>query len=528
MRLVELTKQSPINNPAFRRWFKNSKIVDQHGNPLKVYHGTAIPKTHFRPERGYDMYGAYFTPSKDAADNFADFDTENEDWDAPPLVYEVYLRIQNPLIVKNGVVSDNRVQGNERGWNKGRMDYQQLTGEMLNLIKSDGYDGVVISEDGTIVNAQEIVIFDSNQVKSVDNNGRWDTNTHLMHETNLMELRGYTVHGGSTQDGLLIAWKGYYWILPPISEINDISIELLNRITTIIGIKKIDNPMDFLYSLDEIKEIRPDVFIGTLEDNVLHYEPQISSSQSPITSVLIKKVVSELKLDGVQVENSDFYDDDINTEYMYPNELKGSLPDKLYHGTTSNYMYSIARTGLRPGISKSNWDSIGINHKKLIFGADSLNRAAFHANNASGISYNRDEVNVNDIEAPFPVIIEFTVPDKNLLVPDYDVASEIVGNTDQTRRLGYTNQHTEFGTFKSYNPLKYIKKHNKRGNLWKSTGVFGYQGRIPPKYITRVYTNFSNDEALSDPHFWGSLQQFFEEWEQMKKTWYGEDDYEDY
>jgi hypothetical protein len=34
---------SPLDNPSFRRWFGDSKVVDAHGEPMVVYHGTGRP-----------------------------------------------------------------------------------------------------------------------------------------------------------------------------------------------------------------------------------------------------------------------------------------------------------------------------------------------------------------------------------------------------------------------------------------------------------------------------------------------------
>ena len=39
------------NTPAFKRWFGDSKIVDQDGNPKVMYHGTARDITEFRPKQ---------------------------------------------------------------------------------------------------------------------------------------------------------------------------------------------------------------------------------------------------------------------------------------------------------------------------------------------------------------------------------------------------------------------------------------------------------------------------------------------
>ena len=39
--MLEEAEVSPLDNPAFRRWFGDSKVVDERGEPLVVYHGTA-------------------------------------------------------------------------------------------------------------------------------------------------------------------------------------------------------------------------------------------------------------------------------------------------------------------------------------------------------------------------------------------------------------------------------------------------------------------------------------------------------
>ena len=33
-------KAAPVETPAFRAWFGDSKVVDENGQPLVVYHGT--------------------------------------------------------------------------------------------------------------------------------------------------------------------------------------------------------------------------------------------------------------------------------------------------------------------------------------------------------------------------------------------------------------------------------------------------------------------------------------------------------
>jgi hypothetical protein len=58
---------SPLDNPAFRRWFGDSKVVDEEGQPLVVYHGTRADFDVFkRPATpGMDRFGPGFYFSAD-------------------------------------------------------------------------------------------------------------------------------------------------------------------------------------------------------------------------------------------------------------------------------------------------------------------------------------------------------------------------------------------------------------------------------------------------------------------------------
>ncbi len=111
-----------LKSPAFRAWFQGSKVVDQHGQPLRVYHGTRSSEvfdefsTEGRPldesgegyttsGSGWDptsYLGAHFAQEISVANRFAvpnrgdwmrsRYDGENE----KPRVIPVYLSIKNP------------------------------------------------------------------------------------------------------------------------------------------------------------------------------------------------------------------------------------------------------------------------------------------------------------------------------------------------------------------------------------------------------------------------------------------------
>lgn len=52
MRIHNLFENAKLTaTPAFKRWFGHSKVVDSHGQPLIVYHGTNQPFTSFSADR---------------------------------------------------------------------------------------------------------------------------------------------------------------------------------------------------------------------------------------------------------------------------------------------------------------------------------------------------------------------------------------------------------------------------------------------------------------------------------------------
>src|SRR5690606_25048783 len=75
---------APVESEAFRRWFGDSKVVDENGDPLVVYHGSkAAGFKEFDPSKlgsatgneGFFGAGFYFTDSESIASGYAG------DWD---------------------------------------------------------------------------------------------------------------------------------------------------------------------------------------------------------------------------------------------------------------------------------------------------------------------------------------------------------------------------------------------------------------------------------------------------------------
>lgn len=160
-------------NAAFKKWFGDSKVVDKHGQPLVVYHGS--PDKRFIRESGIfqtmserfgktDLNRAFFFTSdyrvaKTYADEHRAFDYQN----AEGGVISAYLSIQHPLVI------DNK---GERWRN---------TIKRIATARSKEYDGVIIfntiddyASDDESSTTTVYVVFDSKQIKSVENDGTWD------------------------------------------------------------------------------------------------------------------------------------------------------------------------------------------------------------------------------------------------------------------------------------------------------------------------------------------------------------------
>lgn len=184
----------PPDSPEFKVWFKDSKVVDENGDPLAVYHGTGAGEfDQFSKKQendyGYRGEGYYFTPDEWEAGFYADTYSGGR----KPHIFEVYLSIQNPWITQPGW----KTQEPER---------------FTESIKRKGHDGVlVVDEDGDIV---EAVAFDSEQIKSVNNRGTWDPNDpRIMYQTSAHEeaVQQAVAEGKPVPDSVLREYADRDW-----------------------------------------------------------------------------------------------------------------------------------------------------------------------------------------------------------------------------------------------------------------------------------------------------------------------------
>ena len=158
---------SPLS-PQQTNYFKDSKVRDNDGNLLVVYHGTGKDFTVFDIKKskptGMLGQGFYFTSSKTEA--FSKYAKGKGN------VIEVYLNMKNPLYVD--LVHKSSVISKLRDIFAGTFDIDSYlynaryrdrvdTQKMLGVIRQQGYDGIINNEKGYYV------VFDSNQIKETTN-----------------------------------------------------------------------------------------------------------------------------------------------------------------------------------------------------------------------------------------------------------------------------------------------------------------------------------------------------------------------
>lgn len=156
----------------FKKWFGESKVVDEAGKPLVVYHGTqAEPFSVFgENQKGWrtnKKRAFYFSTSKDYSKTFAGINSKGKKTSEHSQIMEVYLSLKNPLVISNDEIED--------------VGYW-LSDEELDNLEKQGYDGF-ITED-----MEQIVVLHPEQIKSVDNRGTFDAENPNIYYQGIKEL----------------------------------------------------------------------------------------------------------------------------------------------------------------------------------------------------------------------------------------------------------------------------------------------------------------------------------------------------
>ena len=160
-RAAEVMRGPVTENPNFKAWFGDSKVVDEDGKPLVVYHGTRGDFDTFDAGRqGQSDFGAsgrgfYFSQDPGTANVYATLSPA----DGAPNIVPAYLKLENPLEL-GAMLPQNEEQSRV----------------LTEAAKEAGHDGIVVrGADGVL---DEVVVFRPEQIKSaIGNSGRFDLNS---------------------------------------------------------------------------------------------------------------------------------------------------------------------------------------------------------------------------------------------------------------------------------------------------------------------------------------------------------------
>lgn len=193
--------KADVNSEAFKRWFGDSKVVDEKGQPLVVYHGGKKGIKAFSNKYALDENMFFFTSHEGLANEYRQYN--ETDFDKTD-IYPVYLNITNPLILRGKEDLEtmakilhpentelrqewleHQIQYTEEyikkpkdwAWYLGSLALQHRE-EIKQYADKNGYDGILNYEPTSRGAFDEdykgFIVFNPNQIKSVYNRGTFN------------------------------------------------------------------------------------------------------------------------------------------------------------------------------------------------------------------------------------------------------------------------------------------------------------------------------------------------------------------
>ena len=172
---------APKLNDNFWKWFGNSKVVDNQGNPLVCYHGTTSKFDIFNNDKPI-----WVTPKEKYASMYSD--DEN--------IKALYVKLENPVNLGSINMELDEVKAHKLSLATGISEYelnyiwQKVKGDSVSVyaltnskefkeaLIERGFDGIEAYEGPN----KSYAVFNPNQIKSVNNNGNWSTTSNNINE----------------------------------------------------------------------------------------------------------------------------------------------------------------------------------------------------------------------------------------------------------------------------------------------------------------------------------------------------------
>jgi 8-oxo-dGTP pyrophosphatase MutT (NUDIX family) len=174
------------NTPAFQRWFSGSKVVDDKGAPLRVYHATRKDFTEFKTEPNktrsadvFDSIGAWFSQEPYLSNTVFELESERNPKKTGWRTMPCYVAIRKPLEVEHRMTLETAVARLMK-WRMERLQEEfekdpiKAARTIKATLKAKGYDGIHVEDD--LGYGESWVAFAPSQVKSaIGNNGEFST-----------------------------------------------------------------------------------------------------------------------------------------------------------------------------------------------------------------------------------------------------------------------------------------------------------------------------------------------------------------
>ena len=203
---AKLWNEKGTDSPYFKKWFGKSKVVDENGEPLVVYHGTSDKFTAFDADRYQSINkgdfgeGFYFTPKKGQAKLYSqdaikktdpevlalqkEYEAQAKQLGTSTMMAAIDLGLNSPEYKKLQQF-ENRLDQKLQSINKGNDEiiidsYLSLENPLIvkstsasdpflaQSAKERGHDGIIVKFDNG--RFDEIVAFSPEQIKSATGN----------------------------------------------------------------------------------------------------------------------------------------------------------------------------------------------------------------------------------------------------------------------------------------------------------------------------------------------------------------------
>nr|DAQ52018.1 MAG TPA: PolyVal ADP-Ribosyltransferase [Caudoviricetes sp.] len=175
-----LKKPMEFRNPEvkydvnLRQWHKDSAPITKNadGSPKVFYHGSkARDIAEFKDEFDKSGYGFWFNQSKSTA---VEFKQDGK-------IYQVYLNVKNPIDLSfpYSQKAKNLLDEAEKLGIDTELYPESQSGAFKKFLEQKGYDGIVMDDLDGAAKYPHVIVFHSNQIKHVKNNGNFSDSPNI-------------------------------------------------------------------------------------------------------------------------------------------------------------------------------------------------------------------------------------------------------------------------------------------------------------------------------------------------------------